>query len=150
MDLKEHATPSKLEYYSFIWSEARLVVAAVALLLGGVPPILFFLSIPFLYGVLSVGLKISWIVSGVASAYLAYRWYKGGQTIFGGKDQKDLGALLVSVVSGINLGLTGLFNTNIGMSMVSWYPIFVAAAVLYLAAAYHLYRRWNASGRKVF
>jgi hypothetical protein len=35
MDLQEHSRPDALERYSFLWSEARLVVAAVALLIGG-------------------------------------------------------------------------------------------------------------------
>lgn len=150
MDIKEHTTPGKLEYYSFLWSEARLLVAAVALLLGGIPPILYFLPIAPLYGLISVGLKLAWMISGVASGYLLYRWYTGGQKVFGGNERLDTVAFFVSVVSGINLGIVGFLGTNIGMSILNGYPVFVVTALLYVAAAYRLYQRWNASGKKLF
>ena len=43
MNIQEHTTPEKLEKYSFLWSEARLVVTSIALFMGGVSPLLFFL-----------------------------------------------------------------------------------------------------------
>lgn len=150
MNLKEHTTPERLERYSFLWSEVRLIVAAVALLLGGVPPVLYFLSFSPLYGLVYALLKLAWVVSGVASGYLLYRWYAGGQKVFGGSDMKDMVAFFVSVVSGINLGLVGLLGTNIGMSISSNYIVFVIAALLYLVAAYHLYIRWKGHGERVF
>ncbi len=150
MDIKEHTTPEKLEYYSFLWSEVRLVIAAVALFIGGTPPILLLVPVASLYGLMYLGLKLAWIVSGVAAAYLAYRWYEGGQKLFGGKDTKDTVAFLVSVVSGINLGLVGFLGQNIGMSLVSGQLVFLLTGAVYLAAAGYLYMRWNAHGKKLF
>jgi hypothetical protein len=150
MDIKNHTTPAKLEYYAFMWSEVRLFVAALALFLGGYPPIIYFLPIPGLYGLLYVGLKLAWLVSGIAAAYLLYRWHTGGQKLFGSKDTKDTVAFMVMCVSGINLGLVGVLGTNIGMSITSNYIVFVIASVAYLTAAYHLYNQWKAYGRKVF
>jgi hypothetical protein len=144
MDIKEHAHPDKLEEYSFLWSEARLLIAAIALLIGGRPPLL--LVLPTLYGVLT----LAWLMSGVASGYLLYRWNAGGQKLFGGKAPLDTAAFFVSVVSGINLGLAGLIGRNIGISISSNYFVFIVVALLYLASAYHLYTRWNASGKKLF
>ncbi|TSC87150.1 MAG: hypothetical protein G01um10148_255 [Parcubacteria group bacterium Gr01-1014_8] len=149
MDIKEHTQPAKLERYSFLWSEVRLVIAAVALLLGGIPPALYLLPIPALYGLIIVLLKLAWIVSGAASAYLLYRWYIGGRKVFGGNDMKDNVAFFVSVISGINLGIVGLLGTNIGMSITSNYIVFVIVALLYLAAAYQLYTRWKSHGEKI-
>jgi len=150
MNINEHISPAKLEYYSFLWSEARLVIAAVALFVGGVPPLFYFLRIPGLYGLFNTLLTLAWLISGVASAYLLYRWYKGNMTVFGGKEQMDVAAFFVSVVSGINLGLTGLLRNNIGMSITQNQIIYIVVGVLYLAAAYRLYTRWNSSGKKIF
>jgi hypothetical protein len=146
MDINSFATPGQLERNSFLWSEARLVIAAVALFLGGIPPITYLLGGSTVWGLL----KLAWIVSGVASAYLAYRWYTGGQTVFGGKDQKDIAAFAVSVLSGLNLGWTGLSGNNIGMSIASGKLVFLLAGALYLVAAWHLWRRWSARGQKLF
>lgn len=150
VDIKAYTTPAKLERFSFLWSEARLLIAAVALLLGGIPPVLYFLQIPALYGLIGLLLKLAWIVSGVASAYLLYRWYTGGQKVFGGSDKKDMVTFFISVVSGINLGIVGLLGTNVGMSITSNYIVFVITAVLYLFAAYQLYTRWKKNGQKIF
>lgn len=149
MDLHAHTHPDKLEYYSFIWSEVRLVIAAVALLVGGTPPI-YFLPLFFLYGLVSTLLTLCWIISGAASAYLAYRWYTGGQTLFGGKDMKDTVAFAVMVLSGLNLGITGISGTNIGMSIAYSYPVFIVTGIVYLVAAWYLHKRWKASGEKLF
>lgn len=143
--------PATLERYSFLWSEARLIVAAAALFLGGVPPLrLVFPLMVSGYDYAGLLLTIGWIVSGVASLYLAYRWYAGGMVLFGKKDQKDMIAFLVSVVSGLNLGIVGLLGFNIGMSILSNYIVFVAVGVAYLVSAYYLYTRWNANGKKIF
>lgn len=144
MSLQHHMHPDALETYAFWWSEARLIIAALALLLGGTPPILYLASG---MGVVITLLKLSWIISGVAAVYLLYRWISGGQKLFGHKNTKDTIAFFVMVVSGINLGLVGLIGNNIGMSIASSYAIFIIVAVIYLVAAYHLYTRRTAHGR---
>ena len=147
MNIDQHTHPDKLERYSFIWSEVRLIVAAIALLLGGIPPVLFLLpSMP----IVVLFLKLAWIISGVATGYLLYRWYTGGQKVFGDSEMKDTAAFFVSVVSGLNLGIVGLLGTNIGMSLSSNKLVFVVVAVVYIIAAWHLYQRWSARGQKVF
>jgi hypothetical protein len=135
-----------LERLSFLWSEARLVIAAAALFLGGVPPVLKILP-----GVPLVGslLTLAWLISGIASLYLLYRWYTGGQTLFGGKETKDMVAFFVMTISGLNLGIAALWQ-NIGMSISSNYIIFLAVGILYLLAALHLYRRWVAHDESLF
>lgn len=144
MDINKHTTPENLEKYAFFWSEARLVVAAVALFLGGVPPIM--LIAPRLGSFLG----LFWIISGVVSVYLAFLWNKNGQKLFGGKDQKDMYAFWVNIISGINLGLTGLLGRNIGMSISSSKIVFIIVGIIYLASAWHLWMRWNAHGKKLF
>jgi hypothetical protein len=147
MDSHTFFQPAQLERNSFLWSEARLVIAAVALFLGGVPPLVRFVG----YSGATLGLlKLAWIVSGVASAYLAYRWYTGGQKVFGGKDQKDIAAFAVSVLSGLNLGWTGLSGNNVGMSIASGSVVFIAAGAIYLVAAWHLWSRWKANHERLF
>ena len=150
MNINEHISPAKLEYYSFLWSEARLVIAAVALFVGGVPPLLYFIRLPGVYGFSNTLLTLAWLISGVASAYLLYRWYKGDRSVFGGKAPLDTAAFLVSIVSGINLGLTGVLRNNIGMSISSNQVVLIIVGALYLAAAYRLYTRWNSFGKKIF
>lgn len=146
MNIKEHTTPERLEKYSFFWSEARLVVAAVALFLGGVPPILLIIPIPLV----KAGLTICWVISGGVSAYLAYRWYTSGQKVFGGKNKLDLAAFFVNVVTGFNLGIAGLLGINIGMTISSNKIVFILAGLVYLATAYLLWNRWSKSGKKLF
>ena len=150
MNYKHHLHPDRLERYSFLWSEARLVVAAVALLLGGVPVLKALFPSPALSGPVGLVLTVTWLASGAASGYLLYRWFTGGKTLFGGKATLDTAAFLVSGVSGVNLGLTAILGTNIGMSIFSGGGIFVIVAVVYLATAFHLFKRWRASGQKVF
>jgi uncharacterized membrane protein YedE/YeeE len=138
---------TKLDLYAFYWSEARLGIAAVALFLGGVPPVtLIFPLIPLN----SVFLTLAWIISGAVSAYLAYRWFENGQKLFGHSDKKDLLAFFINVISGINLGIVGITGTNIGMTISSSYIVFFITALAYLAAAYHLYTRWQGHGQKLF
>ena len=150
MDLKNYSHPDTLERYSFLWSEARLVVAAFALLLGGIPVLRYFVVIPALFGLVGLILTITWILSGAASGYLLWRWISAQKVLFGGKDKLDTIAFLVSVVSGINLGIVGLLGTNIGMSILSSYPVFVITALLYIADAGYLLWRWNTSGQRLF
>lgn len=147
MNIKECSSPEKLEEYSFKWSQIRLLVAAVALFIGGIPPVLYFFPGSAL---LSLFLKLAWIMSGFASGYMLYRWNLGKRMVFGGSQQKDVIAFFVSVVSGLNLGVTGLLGLNIGMSVFSNKLIFILVGLLYLAAAYHLQIRWKANGKKMF
>jgi hypothetical protein len=148
MDIKSYfSTPAQLERTSFLWSEARLLVAAAALFLGGIPPVVYVLGNDSLIWSL---LKIAWIASGAASAYLGYRWYISGQRVFGGKDQKDVAAFAVSVLSGLNLGWTGLSGNNIGMSISYSKTAFLITGVIYVLAAYQLWRRWKASSERLF
>ena len=142
MNIQEHTSAENIEKYSFLWSEARLVIAAVALFIGGQPPLLKIL--PGAYGLLG----LFWLVSGVAAGYLLYRWFKV-RTLFGAKEKLDLYAFFVMVVSGINLGLTPLVG-NIGMSLLYNKLVFLVVGVLYLASAYHLYRRWLANNKRIF
>jgi uncharacterized membrane protein YuzA (DUF378 family) len=150
MNIKHHTHPDNLEKYSFVWSEARLVIAAVALFIGGYPPVLFFNPISSLSSVLSSLLKVAWIISGIASAYLLYRWMQSGKTLFGGKHSKDTWAFLIMIVTGFNLGLAGVLGTNIGMSITSSRVIFFIAGVLYLVTVFYLHQRWVKSGKKIF
>lgn len=149
MDLKEHTTPDRLLRYSFLWSEARLVIAAIALFLGGIPPIMAILPAPGLYSIVGSLLTLAWIISGVAAVYLLYSWFTGGKRLFGGNAPLDSGAFFVMVVSGLNLGFAGIMGTNIGMNISMSRTVFAIVGVLYLAAALYLYRRWSASGQKL-
>ncbi len=150
MQLHKHTHPVALDRYAFIWSEVRLCIAAIALFIGGYPPVLYFLASSSIYSFVMFFLRISWIVSGVTAVYLLYRWFTGGQTLFGHKHKSDLIAFLIMVLSGINLGLVGLIGQNIGMSLASGYAIFVITGIAYVISAYHLYTRWKAHGEKLF
>ena len=150
MDIKHHTHPDQLERYSFMWSEARLVIAAVALFIGGVPPVLAFNPFPALYSSLSSLLQLAWLISGAASVYLFYRWNKAGKRLFGHKESRDKYAFLISIVSGVNLGLVGLLGTNVGMSISSSSVMFMVTGFLYLLSAGYLWKRWNRSGQRVF
>lgn len=149
MSLSHHTHPDNLERYAFVWSEVRLLIAALALFIGGIPPAIYFLPGGGA-GIVFLLLKLSWIISGVAAVYLLYRWLGNGQKLFGHKDTKDMVAFLVMTLSGINLGLVGLIGTNVGMSISSSYAVFVITAVLYVASAYHLYTKWNKAGQSLF
>ena len=142
--------PDQLDRFAFLWSQARLIIAAIALFLGGVPVLRFVVRTPSLFSAVGQVLTITWILTGVASAYLLYRFMKAGQTVFGGKNQRDLAAFAVSVASGINLGLVGLLGRNIGMSILSGRIVFLVAGVVYLAAAWQLQMRYMARGNKLF
>ena len=141
--------PHDLERYSFLWSEARLLVAAVAMLIGGVPPI-YLVAPASLFGIARMGLIVCWIISGLTALYLLYRWWKGGQRVFGSKNPQDMIAFLVLVLSGINLGLTGVLSKNIGMTILHGRFVFLVTSALYLWVAYHLYSRWKSHGESLF
>lgn len=136
----------KLECWAFWWSEIRLFIAAIALLLGGIPPLYF--MFPGLGGVSGI-LRLCWLISGVVAAYQGYLWYEK-KTVFGGKDTWDQIAAAFMIVTGINLGLAGLLLVNIGMSIIAGRVIFFVAGIVYIAVAVYLYRRWRASGKVMF
>jgi hypothetical protein len=146
-DITAHMQPDKLERYSFFWSETRLGVAALALFLGGIPPV-YLLPLPF--GIVHPLLTLAWVISGVVSAYLIYRWNAAGKKVFGKNDQKDTIAFFVNVVSGFNLGLAGVLGKNIGMSISSNHLIFLVVGIIYLVSAWHLWKRWKESGERMF
>lgn len=150
MTSQEFMKPENLEKYSFLWSEARLIIAALALLLGGTPPLYWLLGSSVFYGFIGTILTLSWLISGAASVYLGWRWYTGGQKVFGKKDTRDTVMFFVSVVSGVNLGLVGFLGSNIGMRIASGRIVFAITAILYIVAALHLWTRWNTHGKKVF
>ena len=141
--------PQNLERYSFLWSEVRLLVAAVALLIGGVPPI-YLIAPASLFSVARMGLIACWIISGLTSLYLLFRWWQSGQKVFGRKDAKDMIAFLVLAISGVNLGVAGILSKNIGMSILSGRLVFLITAAVYLLVAYHLYSRWKSNGEHLF
>lgn len=149
MNINEHTSPDKLERYAFLWSEARLMVASLSLISGGVPVVFKIFKIGF-YGLIVSILNLVYIISGLASAYLLYVWYKGGKKLFGTNDTKDLITFMVMNISGINLGLMPILSKNFGMSVFSGQIIFIVTGLLYIFSAYHLYTRWKANGEKVF
>ncbi len=150
MDINAQTTPNKLEKYSFLWSITRLILAAIALFLGGFPLAIKLFSNPATYRLIGLMLTLSWLISGVVSVYLLYRWYKGGMRVFGGNNRMDLAAFWVTVISGINLGLVVILGRNIGMSISSNKLVFIVVGLIYLATAYHLYKKWTANGKKIF
>ena len=150
MDISKHTHPDTLERYSFLWSEVRLLIAAVALLLGGTPVLRFFIRVPALSGFIGTILKLTWITSGLASLYLLYRWMEHGKKLFGKNETADTAAFFISVASGLNLGIVGLAGTNIGMSIAPSYSAFIITAAVYIMSARHLYERWQTSGEKLF
>lgn len=148
MDIKTLTQPNTLERYAFLWSEARLLIAALALFLGGVPPALYFL--PSMYGVILPLLNLAWIISGVAAAYLLYRWNAVGKKVFGTYDRKETVSFFVLVISGLNLGLAGLIGRNIGMTLSNSHTVFMLAGVVYLLTAIFLWKRWKERGERLF
>lgn len=152
MNIKDHTNPDKLEYYSFLWSMLRMLIAAVALFLGGISPALKLIpsSSSGLYSLAVSLLTVAWIISGVVAVYLLYRWFTGNKTLFGGKKPLDTAAFFVMVISGFNLGLTGITGSNIGMSIFGNTFFLLLGGLIYLATVGYLFKRWNASGKKLF
>lgn len=149
MDIEKYTRPSELLKYSFLWSITRLVIAALALFLGGIPPIYKIIQYGAYGGIFDLLLKLCWIISGVASVYLLYEWTSRGQMLFRAKKQEDLILFLVMIVSGINLGLVSIIGKNIGMSILSNRIIFIAVGLLYLYVAYDLFTKWQKNGNKL-
>ena len=143
-------TPAGFTRWSFLWSEARLIVAALALFLGGVPVLYAALPVPALFGVERIILILAWVASGLAAGYLLYQWSAHGRKLFGGGATADTVAFFVCVVSGFNLGIAGLSGVNVGMTISSNYAVFVVVGLIYLATAVYLYRHWAAHGKSLF
>lgn len=150
MNTKNFWAPDNVEKMSFLWSQGRLLVAALTLILGTTPVIFLLLPIPALYGILKLGVSLAWLITGASSVYLFYRWSVGNKKLFNGVDTKDRTAFLVSVISGVNLGIVGLLGTNIGMAISSDRVVLLIVAVLYIVSALHLHKRWKSNGEKLF
>jgi len=152
MDINEHTSPQKLERYAFLWSLARLIIAAVSLFFGAMP-IVYMLGGSS--GILVSLLPLFWLISGVAAVYLLYTWHKGGQKLFGKTDRKDKVIFFIMAITGLNLGYTAL-SSNIGMEIAwSFGPslaevLIKATAIIYLIVAYHLWTQWKKSGGTLF
>jgi hypothetical protein len=151
METEEYTTAKKLERYSFLYSELRLIVAAVALGIGGVPPVMYVaVMLPMLSMFIATLLSLAQILAGLASAYLVFRWQQHGWQVFGGKQQADQLAFFVSTFSGIHLGIAGLAGVNIGMQFTMSYVVFAVAALAYVISAWYLYKRWKEEGERLF
>lgn len=127
-----------LDRYAFLWSELRLILAALALFQGGVPAV-YLIAPNALVNLVHTLLTFVWIVSGLSAGYLLYRWYQNNQKVFGGKDRTDTITFLVLVISGLNLGFAGVFGANIGMGILSGRLIFIIVGIIYLYCAWHLW-----------
>jgi hypothetical protein len=141
--------PKVFDKLCFWWSEVRLGIAAVALFIGGVPPIYLVVQ-PSLYPFVGILLKIAWIVSGLTAGYLLYRWYDTGQKLFGHKDHRDLLSFLVVVLSGMNLGFAGLFGQNLGMTVTSSHLVFIVVGFIYIFSAWKLWNGYRTNKSKIF
>jgi len=151
MDIKEHTTPEKLEKYSFLYSEIRLLVAAVALIIGGMPPVMYVaMLVPALMGLLTTLLTLGQILSGVAAGYLLYLWQQKEWRVFGAQKGADIAAFAIMIGSGLHLGIAGLFRVNIGMTVTMSYSVFVIAGILYVLSAIYLFKRWKEKGEQLF
>ena len=149
MDFKQYTNFHNLEKYSFLWSEASLLISAVALFIGGIPPI--FKIIPSIfYGITASLLGLAWIISGVAAVYLLYRWNANNRMLFNTIRNMDTAAFMVSIILGLNLGVTGIMGINIAMSISSSTVLFIITGILFIVSAGYLYKRWNESGKKIF
>ncbi len=145
--LQAHA--DTLTTLAFFWTLARLGISMVALVIGS-PPVLLFFSFAPAYGFAWLFLRLSWILSGVTAAYLLYRWFNAKGYVFDKATRKDMIALGIAIVSGLNLGVTGLIGTNPGLSVFSAYLFALVAAGAYAWTAHHLYQRFQQSGHKLF
>lgn len=150
--MKEHTTPEKLELYAFYWSVVRLVVAALSLIFGAVP-IAYRIFGYAGSSMVSSLMPLFWLVSGAASAYLLYLWFSSGKKVFGSDDKTNMVVFLIMVISGLNLGYAAI-GANIGMNLV-WDmaiadTLFKLTGLVYLFCAYHMWKKWNANGQKLF
>jgi hypothetical protein len=138
-----------LDRACFYWTEARLITAAIALFLGGYPPVLYFNPIPAFGGFLSTLVTVAWVISGPVSLYLLYRWLKNNKVVLN-NTLRDKVAFFIAVVSGLNLGFAGIARTNIGMSLADSTLTFVLTGCLYLVVAIYLYQHWKRHNENLF
>ena len=137
----DYMNPANLVRYAFYWTMAQMAITVLALLMGGYPPVFYILG----YGSLvTLGLKLAWIMSGAAAAYLLYRCYKNKHKIFTKETPYDKPAFLFAIITGLNLGVVGLLNKNIAMMITSSGVIYNLVAVAYVVAIIYLWRRWSA------
>lgn len=139
-----------LDRYAFYWSEARLVVSALALFMGGVPPVLMLNPFPALGGVLGNLLTLAWVISGVVSLYLLYRWLKNNKKLYGRVNVRDRVAFCITAVTGLNLGFAGIATVNIGMMYFSGAVTFTLTGLLYLVVALYQWQTWRKAGENLF
>ena len=153
MDIQEHTTPERLLRYAFLWSIARMMIGAVSLFFGVMPVLYRLMS-----SAANTPLTLAYLITLAASGYLVYLWFsKHDKRVFGDDDMKDKVAFLIMSVTGLNLGLSAIINDNIGiglMQTVFSYDLgellFKAVAVIYLAVAYYLWKRWKENGEELF
>lgn len=127
-----------------------MVLAAIALFLGGVPVLRVVIPISFLAGLVGTILTLSWLISGVVSVYWLYRWNKGKKLLFGRRKRLDTVVFFIAVISGLNLGFAGLSGNNLGMIMSSSTSTFVIVGLLYLASAAYLLKQYRRHNEKIF
>ena len=140
----------QLLHYSFLWNEARLVIAALSLIFGATP-LLYTLFSYSASGLLTLGS----VISGLTGAYLLYMWFQHDKKLFGQSDTLDLVAFMIAALSGIHLGLGGLLGTNFIMATLSPLGFLLTIAIyggglLYLWSAWHLHVRYKENGGKLF
>lgn len=150
MNLQNHTTPENLERYAFLWSIARLVIAAISLFFGAMPIAYKLLGSSLGYSLL----PLFWLISGAASLYLVYMWHKNGKQLFGtNQNQKNTIIFFIMIVTGLNLGYAAI-GGNIGMNLVWGMPVagilFKLTALGYLFVAYHMWQSWKANGEHLF
>ncbi len=150
--MKEHTTPEALEKYSFQWMIVCLVLTALSLFFGATP----IATQIFGYSNNLVGtlLNLSWLISGVASAFLLYFWNQKGQKLFGESDKKHKFLFLLMIVIGLNIGLIILIGNNILMS-IFWNLgianiLFKIFALISAYTAFTLFNAWKANAEQLF
>lgn len=146
----QQTAAERIEYYAFMWSMARMALAAIALLLGGMPLAVYvsqLIDASFAYEIVRPLLSLSWILSGLAALYLLYRWSLNEYRIFNSTDRNKRIAIIVLIVSGINLSLTPILSKNIGISIAFGAPfyqlILYAGAAVYLWVLFSLWTAWK-------
>lgn len=140
--MNDYLDSVRLDRLAIWWSLVRMVLVASVLLFGAVPLLgqLVFLSpfVPWL-----------WVVSGLFSVYLGYRWFVSDMKLVSHNDLLSTLSFLLVILSGLNLGLAS-FSQNFGMFLVEDVLmsdfIVKAVGVLYLLVAGYLYRQWSESG----
>lgn len=146
--------PENLEKKSFLWSQVRLLLAAIAMFLGGSPLVYKLFSGMSFSSQVSALLNDAWIISGIAALYLFYRWREGGMKLFGKRDIKDTIAFYVLTVSGFNLGIMGVLGINVGMKLAqrspSYSTLLILTGIVYLVVMVYLHMRWMQNNKRVF